>query len=411
MLGDQITLFVLPTVAIVSFGASGAQVGLLQAVNTLAYPALGLFAGVLMDRIRRRPAMITADLVRAAAFGSIPLAAAFGSLSMPHLYAVAFVAGAFAVLFDVASQSHLPSLVPRDMLSGANARMEMSSTIALLSGATVGGLLVQLFSGVGALTANAISFLFSVLGIISLRTPEPPPAEINRGKSVRKQMREGLAALWRDPILRPLTFAAGLRNLGMAAVNAVLLLFAYRTLQLTPGVTGLLFTAGAAAAVVGAMLTRRVVRWLGPGRTLLLTAAEGAVWLAVPLALVLPPIPTLLVLLVLSSMWLPLWNATVTTLRQSVTPPHLLGRVHASARTVNMSTIPVGALLGGVLADLSSAMFGQQIGLTVALTLGGLVAALGFPVLLASASVRTLREMPRQASVAHGPASTDQEDR
>lgn len=393
LVGDQVSVFVLPTVAVVVLHASSAQVGVLNAIASAAYPVLGLFVGVLLDRIRRRPAMIVADLVRCAAFATLPVAAVLHALSLAQLYAVAAVAGVFSVLFDVAYQSYLPTLLAGDRLAAGNARLEMSSSVSRLTGPMLGGVLLQGLAAAGALAANALSFLASVTGVALIRTPEPDLSAHPGHTGVWRPMLEGLHFLWRHPLLRPLTLAAGLRNLGMSAVRTILLLFLYRALPLSPGVAGTVFTAGAVAAVAGATLSGWLTRRLGVGRTLLLTGCEGLAWLAVPLALVLPPVGTVVTIMIASSLWLPIWNAVVTTLRQQVTEPRLLGRVHASARTINLSTIPLGALAGGTLAQLLAHTYGEREGMALALVLSAVVAALSLPTLLAG-KIRHIHRYP-----------------
>jgi MFS family permease len=406
LVGDQVSAFVLPTVAVVDLHASNAQVGALGALATAAYPVLGLFVGVLMDRVRRRPAMIVADLVRCAAFASLPVAAALDALSLGQLYAVATVAGVFSVLFDVAYQSYLPSLLDGEPLARGNARLEMSSSVSRLSGPVLGGALLQGLATAGALAANALSFLASVAGVALVRAPEPARNVHSSGTGVWRPIAEGVRFLWRHPLLRPLTLAAGLRNLGMSAVRTVLLLFLYRALALSPGVAGAVLTAGAGAAVAGAMLSTWLTRRLGVGRTLLLTGCEGVAWLAVPLALLLPPVATVVTVMVVSSLWLPVWNAVVTTLRQQVTEPRLLGRVHATARTINLSTLPLGALGGGALAQLLAGAYGDRRGLTLALTLSAGVATLSVPTLLAG-KIRRIRRYPGPVPSTGGSVSGD----
>lgn len=389
MVGDQIAAFVLPTVAITACGASELQVGVLGAIGTGAYTVLGLFVGAWMDRVRRRPVMVTADLVRAAAFCAIPAMAMAGRLSMGLLYAVALVSGVLAVVFNVASQSHLPTLVPTGMLGTANSRMEVSNTLSLFAGPTLGGLLIKWWDGPTALGVNGASFLFSVAGVAVLRSVEPPPAERAAGSSVRGDIREGIAALWQHRILRRTTIASALRNFGNAAVNTVLLLFAYKGLHLSAGIAGVLFATGSVAAVAGAWATTRLTRGLGTGRALLLANSAAGAWIAAPLALVLPTVPVLIALRVLSSFSLPLWNSTIATLRQSLTPAHLLGRLNATAGTLNFCAIPLGTLLGGAAAQLSSALIGPGAGLGLTLSGAGLVAA-GGTVLLAHPRIRRL---------------------
>ncbi|MGH3851039.1 MAG: MFS transporter, partial [Pseudonocardiaceae bacterium] len=130
VLSSQVAAFLLPTFAILLFHASSTQVGLLNAASTVAYPALGLLAGVLADRVRRRPIMLLADLARMAVFAWIPVVAVLGVLDLADLFMVGLAAGVFGVLFDVASQSHLPTLLPTSMLVKANARLELSTSLA-----------------------------------------------------------------------------------------------------------------------------------------------------------------------------------------------------------------------------------------------------------------------------------------
>lgn len=395
LIGDQISTFVIPTLAVLALHASSTQVGGLNAVATLSYPLLGLFVGVLMDRVRRRPVMVYADLARFLAYASLPLAAYKGWLSLGQLYGVAAIAGIFSVLFDVAYQSYLPTLLTGQALAQGNARLEMSSSTARLIGPTIGGALLQSVGAAGALTANAVSFLGSVLGVLRIRAPELAPHTEPAETPVRKQISEGVRFLWQHPLLRPLTIAAAFRNLGMSAARTVLILFLYRALHLTAGTAGLVFTTGAVAALLGAGVCSWLVQHLGVGRCLLATGAEGAVWLFAPLTLFLPPRPTVLVLMFLSSLWLPVWNATVTTVRQAVTERRLLGRVHATARTINLSAMPLGSLLGGLAAQELSTVLGTRAGLTATLTACAALATLSITQLL-SRRIRHLRDYPHR---------------
>ncbi|WP_194922720.1 MFS transporter [Catenulispora pinisilvae] len=388
VVGDQVAAFVLPTIAITGFGASALQVGILNTVNTGAYTLLGLFVGVFMDRTRRRPVMIVSDLVRAAAFGAVPLLSATGHLGMGVLYVIAAIAGVFAVFFNVASQSHLPALVGSDFLGTANARMEISNTLSLVIGPTLGGLLIQWWGGPTAMSVNAVSFLFSVAGVVLLRAPEPPPAA-RAASPVWHDLREGVSVLWQHPVLRRTTIASAARNFGNTAVNTVLLLFAYRALKLSSGVAGLLFASGTVAAVLGAWAVSWLRRRLGTGATLLAANGAGAVWVLAPLALVVPALPLLILLRVVSSFSLPLWNSIVVTLRQGAVPANLLGRVNATAGTLNFSAVPVGALAAGLGAQAGSAALGTRTGLALTMMAAGICSAAGTAGLL-SREVRTL---------------------
>lgn len=402
LIGDQISVFVLPTLAILTLHATAFEVGVLNSVSYVAYPVTGALAGVFVERVRRRPVMVTADGARLLAFASIPIAASLGLLSLPQLYVVAGVAAVFAVLFDVANQAHLATLLPLDELSAGNTGLELSRSAAQSVGPALGGLLVQAAGAVGALAVNALSFLASALGILALRTPEPPPAPTPGATSVRRQLAEGWTQVWHHPLLRSLIITAAVRNLGMVMVKTVLLLYAYQALRLSAGATGAVLSIGAVATVLGALASRRAAARLGLGPALIASAAlEGAIWALAPLSLLGAPTAALTIVALCASPWLPVWNANVLTLRQTLTPPHLQARVYATARTINSSTLPLGALAGGTLAGTCAHTLGTRPGLALALSLSGTIAASSACWILRS-RVRGLRVMPTAGAAGGG---------
>jgi len=344
MFGDQVAVFALPTYAILALGAGDVETGILRAMSTVAYPVLGLFVGAHVDRIRKGPVLIVADVVRCLAFLSIPAVVVLSSVGLAQLYVVALVASVFAVYFDVASQSYLPQLLPGRELADGNAKLELSSSVAAVAGPALAGLLVGWIGAAGAMAVNGVSFLASALGVGTGRCPDPPAAADRERRPFYAEITEGVRIVAGHRVIRALTVAAGLRNLGMAARSTALLLFLYHGLGL-----------GAAAGV--------------------------------------PALPGTVALVVVGSIWLPIWNANVSTLRQSLVPRHLLGRVQATARSFNLATIPVGALLGGFAAHVLSGMLGEHVGISWALCGCGAVAVTGLPMLLAS-RVHTLRELP-----------------
>ncbi|MCI3274505.1 MFS transporter [Streptomyces cylindrosporus] len=392
LVGDQISLFALPSLAILTLHATAPQVGVVRAMATVAFPALGLFVGAFMDRVRCRPYMIAADLTRLALFTVLAALALAGRLDLRQLYTVAALVSVCTVVFDVGYQTHLPRLVGRELLSLGNARLEMSASVARAGGPALGGAVTQLLGPALAVAANAASFVASAAGLLAIRTPEsavPDPEPT----PWRRQILDGARYIWRTPLLRSLSAAAALRNLSMAMVDTVLLLFLYRALDLPPALAATVLTAGALAAVLGAAASRVLVERAGVGPVLLATVTEGVVWAAAPLALLTGSTAVVVAIAFVSALWLPVWNISVTTLRQLITPPHLLGRVHATARTVNLCTIPLGSLAGGLLAGWATAQWGERGGLGGALAVAGLVTTTGLPFLL-SGEVRRLRRMP-----------------
>jgi MFS family permease len=405
LVGDQVAALALPTAAIVTLGASATEVGGLNAVGTIAYPVLGLFAGALMDRVRRKPVMIAANAVRMLCFVVLVVCVATGWVTLPLLYVVAAVVGTAAIFFDIAYQTYLPSLLTGDELARGNVRLELSNSVSRLAGPSLGGLLLQ-FGGLAVgFGANAASFAASMAGVAAIRTPEQRPERAERRTHLIADILAGVRLVWGNPILRSLTTSAALRNLGINANRTVLIVFMYRTLDLSAGAVGVVFTIGAAGAVVGAAMTTSLLRRIGVGRTLLLTGLEGLVWLLAPLSLLGGAPVWVMGLMFASSLWLPVWNATVITLRQRITPTPFLGRVQATARTINLSTIPVGALLGGIALD-ALAPLGDRRGPIVGLTLCSAVAALSLTQ-LSHHQLRTIRHLPEAPPAPQPPPPQD----
>lgn len=403
-LGDQVSAFTLPTIAVLVLGASSGEVGLLNAVAAIGYPSLGLFAGVLVDRLRRRPVMIAMDTARLLLFGSLPVFAAAHMLSMTQLFVVAALASGCRVMFDVAYQAYLPAVLDDARLSRGNARLEASRTVAQLGGPTIGGVLLQVAGAAGALCVNALSFLASIAGLIAIRGREQPPRREPGKRNIRAEIREGAGFLWHHPLLRSLTIAAATRNFGIAANRTVLIIFMYRVLYLSAGVAGAVFAVGAVAAIAGAVGCNWLLRRFGVGHTLLMTSAEGLVWLLAPVMLAGGALPVLMLIMFLSSVWLPVWNVTVTSLRQSLTENRLLGRVHATARSLNTAAVPAGAIAGGVLGQVFATAFGTRAGLTLAVTVCGIAAAMSLPQ-LARRQVRQVTSIEAPGPSQHTVAS------
>lgn len=392
--GAQIGAFVLPTTAVLLFGASSGQVGVVNAASTAAYPVLGLFAGVLADRVSRRRLMIVAETIRAAAFAWLPIAAWFGVLGIADLIAAALMVGAAGLVFDVAAQSHLPALVPvTRQLPVANGRLETSTALAALAGPAVGGVLLTWLGGEKAPGVAAGLLVLSLLAVLRVPGRSREAGERPGPAAVGTEIREGVRLLLRHPLLRPTLIAGTLRGFANAATATITLVFALRVLRLDATTIGLLTTFGAAAGVVGAYAAPRLTARFGAGRALIACCLSGVLWAMLPLSLRLPAIPLYLAVAVTVAVAVPVWNTAVTSLRQAVTPEALLGRVHATARTFTFSAVPLGALAGGIGSDALTRALGIEAGLTVALGAGAVV-ALAAAAVLAGSQVRTLRTMP-----------------
>jgi MFS family permease len=398
LLGSQITQLALPLAAILLFDASAFQVGLLSTAEFLPFVLFGLPAGVWVDRMRRKPVLVVADLGRFVVLGSVPLAHAFGALTLAQLYVVAFLTGIFTVFFDVAYAAYLPALVDRTRIVEGNSKLEISRSGAQLAGPGIGGLLVEAFGAAAAILADAISYLVSVASLLLIRSAEPAlEGPAGERPPIRREIREGIAYVLGNRYLRPLAACVGSLNLFSMMVQAVLVLFAVRDLDLSPGAIGGILTAGNVGFLVGAFLAARFGRRLGVGPTLIgaaLLIAIGMVF--APLATRATAVPMLMAYGVLLTFGSVIFNVNARSLGQSITPDRMLGRMVATMRFMVWGTIPIGAFLGGLL--------GSRLGLrpTLWIAAGGILLSFLPPLL---SPLRTLIEMPNLGSGSTGSGS------
>jgi MFS family permease len=388
LFGSQVTEFALPLVAIITLAASATEAGLVATARFLPFLLLTIFMGVLVDRSRRLPILVTTNAGRAVLLGLIPLLALVGGLGIPVLLVIAFAVGVLTVAFDLAYLSYLPSLVDRRLLVKANGALETSYSTAEFGGPALGGVLVQVFSAPLAILVDAISYVASAALLRTIRTREtrPEPAESGR---VLADIREGLAFVFRNRYLRALATQAAVWNLFNQVFLLGVMLYTLRELDLSPFFLGLFFSVGSAGGVVGGLMAERWTRRFGFGVGLLTAMTIDSLAPAlVPLAGGPEPL-VLATMLVAAFLWgwgLIVSNVNVVTLRQSVTPNRLLGRMTASYRLLSWGGIPIGAATGGVLAD--------WIGFRAALVVAAIGMALSMLAILLSPLPR-LREPPQ----------------
>jgi MFS family permease len=355
--GTQVSFLAIPLVALLVLKASAFEVALISTIEFLPFILFTLPAGVWIDRMRRRPVLIVGDVGRAVSLLSIPVAYALGVLSIYQLYVVGFINGVLTVFFDVAWQSYLPSLVERDDIVEGNAKLEVSRSAAQIGGPGLGGLLVDLISAPLAIVADALSFAGSALFLFAIRKKEPPPqTHVADGGEpaggMRVELAEGLRYVLGHPLIRPIAASTGTFNLFGNLIFAIIIVYFVRELGLDPTAIGLIFGVGNVGAIIGAVLASRVARWIGVGRAILGTIAiSGAGALLVPLAPRENPIPFLVVSGLLGSFATVVYNVNQVSLRQAITPDRLQGRLNATMRFIGWGTIPIGSLLGGVLAS------------------------------------------------------------
>ncbi len=343
----------IPLTAATVLDASPLQMGILAGASGAGVLVFGLFAGAWADRLRRRPILIATDLARAIPFWpSIPLAAALHRLNMAHLYAVATLAGILTVLFDVSYQAYVPSLVDRENILEANSKLALTDSIADVTGPGLTGLLVKLITAPTAILLDALSFLCSAASVWSIRKPEPLP-EPSPAPHIGREIAEGLRASWHNPLLRALLQRAAGGAFFLGFIGGLYFLFAVRELHLTAVALGIIISVGGASNLLGALLAQRLLHRWGLGPTLI-----GAAWMTVAAMLLIPLAHGSLLLCTvflvasqLGDMAWPIYHINEISLRQSITPDHLLGRVNSAGHLLFQGAIPLGALAGGALAE------------------------------------------------------------
>jgi Na+/melibiose symporter-like transporter len=297
--------------------------------------------------------LIACSLASAVLIGLVPIAQATGVLSLGLLYAVALLGGTLTVCFDVGALAYVPFLVGRQHLGEANSRLQASAAFAGIAGPGLAGLLIGLITAPVTLTVDAVSYLFSVAGLVAIRRPEPGP-ETGQRVSVRRSMAEGFHAVYGTRLLRVLLAQSATLNVGFGAVSTIFTVYAVRTLGLTPLKLGIAIGALQAGALLGSLGAPGVKRALGLGRALAVSilGVSGA-----PLLLLLPHSASPAAIAVFAAGWLghgcgiAIWNVNTITLRQAVTPTRLLARMNATYRMLLFGALPVGSVAGGLLGS------------------------------------------------------------
>jgi len=392
ILGSQVTIIAVPFIALTMLGASVFQVSLLTAVEMLPFLLFTLPAGAWLDRVRRRPVLVAADIGRGVVLMSIPVAYVFHTLTMGQLYVVAFVAGTLTALFDVADQSYLPAILDRDDLVDGNAHLQVSYSVAQIGGPTLGGNLIAIIAAPIAITVDAISFFVSGGFISSIRRREEAPKrrldESGLPTSMRAEIAEGLGYVLGNRYLRPIAACTGISNLFAAALFSVFPVLIWRDLRLPPAFFGTVMGVASVGFLAGAGLSSRLPGAIGIGRTIAISASLGApaflLLTLTPASLDLAAV-TLFVGWFVAGMSQVIYNVAQISLRQAITPSEMQSRMNATMRFIVWGTIPIGSLMGGAMATI--------LPVRAALIFAALASfASAVPILLSP--LRSLREMP-----------------
>jgi predicted MFS family arabinose efflux permease len=349
---EQIALAAAPIVAVLLLGVGEGQTGLLQTALTLPFILFAIPAGLMADRLSRRWLMTSAEALRAAALAVILVLIWFDWLTLPLLALMGFVAVCGTVVYSVAAPALVPSLVSPQSLPAANARIELARTVAFASGPALGGMLV---GWVGAAPAFGCAAALSIVAVVLLSGIYEPSRKPAPRRHPLQEIREGAAFVLHHALLRPVFVTQFIFNIASFLVLAVFVPYAVRHLGLSAFGIGTTLAMYGIGMMMGALLATRVMKRLAFGTVIGLGPVTGfaaAAVLALTTAIASPLLAGLGFFLLGAGPIL--WVISTTTLRQSVTPPSLLGRVSA-INIMSYGARPIGAGLGAVVGGLYGA--------------------------------------------------------
>jgi MFS family permease len=396
--GGQVTLLALPLTAAVLMHAAPTQMGLLTAMELVPFALFSLPTGVWLDRVRKLPVYVVGELSVACAVATVPVAWWFGWLSMRWLYVVGFLIGAVNTTAGSAAQIVLTQIVPRARLVEAHAKNALATSAAEVTGPGAAGALIKLTGAPLALVADALLLLISATILRGVPVREHPPA---KPAAFWVAMREGIDFVRGHRLLVTMAACVGTWQLCNQAGMVVQILFATRQLGLTERGVGLSYVGLGIGTVLASANGHRVVRRFGPGPTMVLGfAVSGTGWLLLSLApLNVFGIAAYALMLMMFGTGAVFIFINFLSLRQSVTPGPMLGRMTSTMRWLILIPAGPGALLGGWL--------GEHLGLRVALGFAGTTALLLALVAWRLAVIRSITTLPTLKAEAITPYSAD----
>jgi MFS family permease len=399
--GQQFTGLALPLTAVLFLNATPFQMGILEVTWTLPFLLFGLVVGVWVDRHKRRGVMVIADIFRGFLLAIIPVSFLLHVLSLPLVFAISFLVGILTVFFDVSYQAYLPSLVSREELVEGNSKLEASRSVAQVVGPSIAGVAIQLVQAPLAIAVDSVTFLGSAFSLGRIRHDEQISLP-DETESVLSDIREGLAVVLNDHRLRPIAFCSGMFNFFYTAVFALtpLYLVGPDYLGFSALTLGLIFTVGSIGAIMGVLFSARSVQRFGVGPVIV-----GSIFLAgvglFPIYLATRSLGfsvlniggfsldfNFLMIIggqFLSGAALVAYNINQVSLRQTLLPSRIQGRMNATMRFLVWGTIPLGGVAGGII--------GTALGLREALLIGAIGSSLAFMWVLFS-PIRSLKSVP-----------------
>jgi MFS family permease len=365
-LGSVVTRTAVPLVALLVLGAGPAEMAIVIVSQSMAVLLVGLFAGAWVDRLRRRPLMIAADVLRAVLLLSIPAAYVGGVLRLEQLYAVVFVVGCLDSFFNAAYPAYVPSLIGVDRVIEGNSKLAASTSLAEIGGPGLAGALVQLISAPFAIFVDALSYVVSAVSLGLIRTREPARPPRTTTTHIRREIIEGLLLVRHHPILVPLAVRSVIAHVAGSFYGVLYTIFLIDELHLDPFVLGVVISAGGVGSLIGSYFAQRTIGRYGLGPALI-RAATGA-----SIVGILTPLAGGPALLAAAMVFIPqlvgdglqtIEGVAELSLIQGVVPDRILGRVNATLEVFSHGiAYPLGALLAALVANTVSVRFGIALG-------------------------------------------------
>ena len=402
--GGQVTFLALPLTAALMLNASPLEMGILTAVEALPYTLFGLFTGVLVDRSRKLPLIIMADVGRGLALLAVPVAAWFGLLTMSVLYVTGFLVGLGGIIGWAAYQVFMTERVGRANLVEANSRIALSDSSAQLIGPGLAGIFIHWLTAPFAILLDAIAFFTSAWILKSIKPKDSDtPKSLKNDATIWKDAKEGLRLIWNNPVLRSLAWGLAIWQFLKHMYLAIVILFAARDLALSPGKIGAIWMMGGVGFLIASFWVQHANRRFGVGCVMLGGLfSTGIAWLMTatvsPGSWAGPHLGIAIFVLDLGAM---LFFINYLTLRQSVTPDHLLGRVTSTMIFLSIAGAPLGSLAGGVMAEL--------LGLRTTIAVAGAGTLVLGLVLAKFSPLMAMRELPMHSTDAPTAAASSQE--
>jgi MFS family permease len=381
---EQLSLAACPIIAVLLLAAGPGEIGLLASAQTLPFLLFSIPLGLLADRVSRQKIMVVSECIRTLALLGLMACVAFNKVSMPILAILGFIGALGTVGFSVAAPALVPSLVPRSALARANGKLELARSTAFAAGPAVAGAIV---SWAGATPTFSVAAVLSSAAVFLLLKIYDEQERSSVKRNVVADLKQGMQFIWGQEFLRPILFTSIAWNIAWFVLQAAYVPYAIRVLGLSSGEVGMTMACYGIGMITGALLAPKVIKHIPFG-----TAILVGPWFSVAAS------AAMLATLVVTSGWLAglsyflfgagpiLWTITSTTLRQTVTPSELLGRVGSMMLTVNFGIRPIGAALG--------AFIGSQWG-EAACLMASLTAFMVQALVITFSAVRGLKALPQ----------------